>query len=184
MFRLLYDTLHKGYKWGIFNTLMEPYKFGLKSVKRPKVKYYQEKYGTLVKDVVDYLNMRAGTTYKHTSISTINFIIDRASEGYTISDFKMVIDRQVYCWINDPLMVQYLRPSTLFNQTKFTEYVHGTPITEQNSQQNIEENYGEGNSENAGFTISNSTGAPAGRKVAKGRKEFKSVENLQNIKRR
>jgi uncharacterized phage protein (TIGR02220 family) len=184
MFKLLYDTLHKGYKWGIFHTVMEPYKLGLKSIKRPKVTYSHEKYGTLVKDVVEYLNMKAGTSFRYTSTETIGLIIGRATEGYTINDFRMVVDRQVLCWLNDPVMVQYLRPSTLFNASKFNEYVNGTVITSQDTQPNIEGGIGEGKAQGAGYSNGKPAGTPSNGKVGKGRREFKSVENLQNLKRK
>ena len=45
------------------------------------------------------------------------------NEGYTVEDFKTVIDKKFKSWGNDPKMSLYLRPSTLFG-TRFGEYLN------------------------------------------------------------
>lgn len=74
------------------------------------------------KIIIDYLNEKAGTSYRHTSKDTQKHINARLNEGYTIDDFKQVIDNQCTKWMNTE-WEQYLRPSTLFG-SKFENYLN------------------------------------------------------------
>ena len=78
---------------------------------------------TLYKDIVEYLNKRAGTNYKHTTRKTRALIKARINEGFTIDDFKKVIDIKTAEWKNDPKMSKYIRPETLFSN-KFEGYLN------------------------------------------------------------
>jgi uncharacterized phage protein (TIGR02220 family) len=73
--------------------------------------------------IVSYLNEKAGTKFKHTTGKTKSAIKARMAEGFTVDDFKTVIDKKCAEWIGDPKMEKYLRPSTLFG-TKFEEYLN------------------------------------------------------------
>lgn len=73
--------------------------------------------------IVDYLNQKAGTKYKHSSKKTQTCIHARLSEGFTVDDFKTVIDKKCADWLGDQKMEQYLRPETLFG-TKFEGYLN------------------------------------------------------------
>lgn len=73
--------------------------------------------------VISYLNQLAGTNYKHTTKKTQQLIRARYKEGFTVDDFKLVIDKKVATWSNDPKMMQYIRPETLFG-TKFESYLN------------------------------------------------------------
>ena len=73
--------------------------------------------------IVSHLNARAGTKYKHTSGKTKTCIRARLAEGFTLDDFKTVIDKKCDEWLGDPKMEQYLRPETLFG-TKFEGYLN------------------------------------------------------------
>lgn len=75
------------------------------------------------KDVIDYLNLKTGSNYKHTTKATLRYINARYKEGFSLDDFKRVIDTKTKQWINDPKMKQYLRPETLFS-TKFESYLN------------------------------------------------------------
>ena len=77
--------------------------------------------------VVGYLNEKAGTTYRASSKATQSHINARLSEGYTVDDFKIVIDKQCTKWKGTEYE-QYLRPSTLFG-TKFENYLNGKTTT-------------------------------------------------------
>ena len=77
----------------------------------------------LIIDIVEYLNEKAGKNFKAGSKTTASHISARLSEGYTVDDFKTVIDNKVAEWGNDPKMSQYLRPETLFG-TKFEGYLN------------------------------------------------------------
>jgi uncharacterized phage protein (TIGR02220 family)/predicted phage replisome organizer len=73
--------------------------------------------------IVSYLNEKAGTKYKATTDKTKKAIHARLSEGFTVEDFKTVIDKKCAEWIGDPKMEKYLRPETLFG-TKFEGYLN------------------------------------------------------------
>ena len=72
--------------------------------------------------VIDYLNKKASTNYRSTTKNTQSFINARVSEGYTIEDFKKVIDSKSKEWLNTDFE-KYLRPTTLFG-TKFENYLN------------------------------------------------------------
>lgn len=76
-----------------------------------------------VSEIIAYLNEKAGTSYKTTSKETRSKINARLKEGFTVDDFKNVIDKKCTEWLNDQKMSQYLRPSTLFG-TKFEGYLN------------------------------------------------------------
>ncbi len=83
------------------------------------------------KDVIDYLNLKAGTSFRSTSKDTQKHIRARFDEGYTLEDFKSVIDVKVSQWGREPRpgekdMRGYLRPNTLFG-TKFEGYLQEKP---------------------------------------------------------
>ena len=79
-------------------------------------------------DIVEYLNKKANKNYKHNSDKTRRFIDARLNEGFTLEDFKKVIDNKCRSWLNDERMNQYLRPETLFG-TKFESYLNEAPVS-------------------------------------------------------
>ena len=79
-------------------------------------------------DIVEYLNKKANKNYKHNSDKTRRFIDARLNEGFTLEDFKKVIDNKCRSWLNDERMNQYLRPETLFG-TKFESYLNEKPVS-------------------------------------------------------
>lgn len=84
-----------------------------------------EKYDMkVITEIVDYLNEKAHKNYKPTSKTTIKHINARLKEGYTLSDFKRVIDNRCATWLGTD-MEQYLRPETLFG-SKFESYLNAS----------------------------------------------------------
>ncbi|EDN8810076.1 DNA replication protein [Listeria monocytogenes] len=73
--------------------------------------------------IVDYLNQKTGTKYKASSQKTKKHISARLGEGFSVDDFKKVIDIKTAEWLNDTNMRKYLRPETLFG-TKFESYLN------------------------------------------------------------
>ena len=73
-------------------------------------------------DIVEYLNSRAGTNYRPTSEKTKKLVHARLKEGFTVDDFKTVIDKKCDEWLGSD-MEKYLRPETLFG-TKFEAYLN------------------------------------------------------------
>jgi len=72
--------------------------------------------------VIDHLNEKAGTNYRASSKATQGHINARLAEGYTVEDFKTVIDKKVSEW-RGTAMEKYLRPETLFG-SKFENYLN------------------------------------------------------------
>ena len=72
--------------------------------------------------VIDYLNKKAYTNYRESTKNTQSYINARVKEGYTVEDFKKVIDSQTQEWL-DTDFEKYLRPATLFG-TKFENYLN------------------------------------------------------------
>lgn len=73
--------------------------------------------------IVEYLNEKTGKSFKPDSKETVKHIKARMKEGFTIEDFKTVIDKKTRAWLKDPKMNDFLRPQTLFG-TKFEGYLN------------------------------------------------------------
>lgn len=72
--------------------------------------------------VIAYLNEKAGTRYKATTAKTKSAIHARLAEGFTLDDFRTVIDKKCAEWIGTE-WEKFLRPETLFG-TKFESYLN------------------------------------------------------------
>lgn len=82
---------------------------------KPKIPY---------KKIIDYLNLKTGKGYKHDTKATIGLIKARWNEGFTLDDFKKVIDIKTPQWINDPEFNKNLAPKTLFKGGYFDAYLN------------------------------------------------------------
>ena len=87
--------------------------------KNKKIKIKKEVYV----EIVDYLNEKIGARYSAKSSKTQTLINARMNEGFTLEDFKTVIDKKCNDWLKDTKMSKYLRPETLFG-TKFEGYLN------------------------------------------------------------
>lgn len=122
----------KGKSWNFIenNSEKNPSKFGKKSEnnseKNPTYKdtNIQKDINNknIYSEVVDYLNQKAGTKYKSSSKNTTKHIKARINDGYTLEDFKTVIDKKCSEWLNTD-MEKYLCPDTLFG-SKFEKYLN------------------------------------------------------------
>ena len=74
-------------------------------------------------EIINYLNLKTNSSYKSTTPKTRELIKARYNEGFSLDDFKQVIDNKVNSWGNDEKMVAYLRPETLFSN-KFESYLN------------------------------------------------------------
>ena len=75
-------------------------------------------------EVIDYLNTKTGSNYRATTGANIKPIRARLNDGFSIEDCKKVIDTKSWQWLNNPDMVRYLRPATLFSPSKFEGYLN------------------------------------------------------------
>lgn len=102
----------------------------IKSIKNSNVEHELN----IVSEIINYLNSKANKSFKSKSSSAKKFISGRLRDGYTLNDFKRVVDVKVAQWLNNPEMNAYLRPSTLFSATNFENYLNentkgGSPNT-------------------------------------------------------
>lgn len=85
----------------------------VESVKKKDPPPYQE--------IIDYLNEKAGKRFK-VNEKTKAHINARVNDGYTLADFRAVIEKKVAEWRGTE-MDKFLRPETLFG-TKFEGYLN------------------------------------------------------------
>lgn len=74
------------------------------------------------KEIIDYLNDKANRQFRNVEANK-KLIRARWHEGYTLDDFKQVIDIKVAEWANNADMDKFLQPSTLFGN-KFDKYLN------------------------------------------------------------
>lgn len=75
-----------------------------------------------VKEIIDFLNARTGKHFRYTNNAARRSISARVNEGYTLDDFKTVIDTKASEWIGTDYE-RYLTPDTLFGN-KFDKYLN------------------------------------------------------------
>ena len=91
-------------------------------------------------EILEYLNEKAGKNFNHKAEAHRKLIRARWNEGYTVENFKTVINNKASQWLgkfdrdNKPLD-RYLRPSTLFAQKHFDNYLNETVSKPQSNQQ-------------------------------------------------
>ena len=74
------------------------------------------------KEVIEFLNAKAGRKYRPEG-PNLEFVVARLKEGYELRQLRGVIAKKCRDWMADEKMAQYLRPATLFNRTKFSQYI-------------------------------------------------------------
>lgn len=84
------------------------------------------------KEIVDYLNKKTGNKYRSSGSKTKSLIKARFNEGFSLDDFKAVIDVKSSQWLNDQKMNKFLRPETLFSN-KFEGYLNENNVKPNNT---------------------------------------------------
>ncbi len=74
------------------------------------------------KTVIQFLNDKTGKAFRPVD-SNLKPILARFAEGFTVQDLKTVVARKNREWGTDEKMMEFLRPATLFNATKFNQYI-------------------------------------------------------------
>lgn len=100
-----------------------------KNVKNVKNVY---KYNVELKEIVGYVNQKTGKNFRTSTAETKKLVQSRLNDGYTVADFKKVIDNMVANWTGTDYE-QYLQPSTLFNGNKFDRYLNQTPVVKKSN---------------------------------------------------
>ena len=91
------------------------------------------------KEIIDYLNEKAKTKYRQVE-SNYKHIQARVSEGFTLDDFKTVIDKKCQEWIGTEFE-RYLTPETLFRPSNFEKYLNQKIIKTQNPKEATKREY-------------------------------------------
>lgn len=102
-----------------------------------------DQYASVYPLIINYLNEKANTAFKSTSKATRSLIIARLDEGFTVDDFKLVIDKKTTSWLHDPNFSKFLRPTTLFG-TKFEAYLNEGGKNYEKSYEVLSEEYTDG----------------------------------------
>ena len=91
-------------------------------------------YSAEIVEIVGYLNQKANTRYRAGSDSTKKHIHARLNDGFTVDDFKTVIDKKCAEWIGTQ-WEKFLRPETLFG-SKFESYLNANlnPVSDNGAQ--------------------------------------------------
>ena len=78
-------------------------------------------------EIIEYLNLKTGSKFKPTTKPYVQAIRSRLKEGYTVEDFKTVIDKKCREWKGTKLE-KYLTPKTLFAPSHFDTYLNGNEM--------------------------------------------------------
>lgn len=84
----------------------------------------KNEYDDAIVQVIEYLNEKTGSNRRPTSKENITLITALFKDGYTLEDFKKVIDTKCADWLGDREMSKYLRPGTLFARKHFDDYLN------------------------------------------------------------
>lgn len=78
-------------------------------------------------EIIEYLNLKTGSKFKPTTKPYVQAIRSRLKEGYTVTDFKTVIDKKCREWKGTKLE-KYLTPKTLFAPSHFDTYLNSNEM--------------------------------------------------------
>lgn len=78
--------------------------------------------------ILQFLNEKSGRVFRGREANgrpstNLEFILARLKAGVDVQTCKTLIARKVRDWKDDPKMMKFLRPETLFNRTKFESYL-------------------------------------------------------------
>ena len=113
----------------------------------PNKKHIEVEFSEEISQIISHLNNKASTAYRRETKKTCECISKILKAGYTVDDCKAVIDCKVQEW-NGTEMQKYLRPSTLFADCHFEEYLQASRMkkpSSQNRQPNPKSSYDEYN---------------------------------------
>jgi uncharacterized phage protein (TIGR02220 family) len=128
---IVYEQKQEGEKQGIENLGVE-----IQEVEKP-IQYNNKQLNTnnkinnnIYSEVLDYLNLKAETRYRNVE-SNFKHIKARLNDGFTIDDFKAVIDKKCAEWKGTEFE-KYLTPETLFRPSNFEKYLNQNIIKPKN----------------------------------------------------
>ena len=93
-------------------------------------KYYDE-----IEEIISYFNEKTNQRLRSSTKSHRKIISARLREGFTVDDFKTIIDKKYEEW-KDTEFEKYIRPSTLFIESHFDVYLN-QPCSKKNSSSKV-----------------------------------------------
>ena len=118
-----FQEVQKVHLGSVENTLSEVQKVHTIKTENTKTENNNNKL-LICKEVISYLNLKAKKNFKVDTASHHKFIKARLKEGYTLEDFKKMVDIMSTKWIGTEYE-QYLQPQTLFGN-KMDNYLNTT----------------------------------------------------------
>lgn len=118
-----FHEVQKVHLGSVENTLSEVQKVHTIKTENTKTENNNNKL-LICKEVISYLNLKAKKNFKVDTASHHKFIKARLKEGYTLEDFKKVVDIMSAKWIGTEYD-DYLQPQTLFGN-KMDNYLNTT----------------------------------------------------------
>ena len=118
-----FQEVQKVHLGSVENTLSEVQKVHTIKTENTKTENNNNKL-LICKEVISYLNLKAKKNFKFDTASHHKFIKARLKEGYTLEDFKKMVDIMSTKWIGTEYE-QYLQPQTLFGN-KMDNYLNTT----------------------------------------------------------
>ena len=118
-----FQEVQKVHIGSVENTLSEVQKVHTIKTENTKTENNNNKL-LICKEVISYLNLKAKKNFKFDTASHHKFIKARLKEGYTLEDFKKVVDIMSAKWIGTEYE-QYLQPQTIFGN-KMDNYLNTT----------------------------------------------------------
>lgn len=88
--------------------------------------------------VIHHLNEKTGKQFSPANSETRKLIADRLQEGRTLEQLLHVIGIKCAQWLDDERRCGYLRPSTLFSERNFDNYVNERPLKQAPKQTDYE----------------------------------------------
>lgn len=82
-------------------------------------------------EIIEYLNLKTGSKFKPSTKPYVQAIQARLKDGYSVDDFKTVINKKCAEWIGTK-MEKYLTPKTLFAPSHFDQYLNANVKPEMN----------------------------------------------------
>ena len=79
----------------------------------------------LTDQVIDYLNEKTDSSFKHSKASRENIHARLNGDGLSLDDCELLIDYKVAEWLDDPKTAEWLNPETLFRPTKWEKNLNG-----------------------------------------------------------
>lgn len=101
----LHNSLHNGNALDTSNNLNSN-NLESNSSKKEQIPY---------KEIIEYLNLRSGSNYKHTTKKTQTLIQARWNEGFKLEDFYKAVDNSRAFWLSKGTDLTNMKPTTLFN---------------------------------------------------------------------